>query len=239
MNKKRESIYIGIISLLLSSCSHSNDNNDEQLSQQCQEIKNYLKPYVPENNRIIFHRKFREISAPMVWFKIRQEGVNPITIKPRIADIDNDGDYELIYIQHITSPRHIQSKIFNIKSLSTEESDDLIAKGRKSKYYNKLKKYLHDQYKWGKIYYPFDADKAITDKIRLYVKHPTIKEATHSIKELDERHISKDIFNYHDQTLFLFTDMQSLHIWVLEVLDIEKDTNRLLCDLGLTKNWKK
>lgn len=86
-----------------------------------------------------------------------------------LADLNRDGLSELIYMLDITSPYHIETKMYVLDSLSEDVARSLIEHKFKSPYHKALMKKLADNFVW-------DAIKDINDdSVRLSLSENILK----------------------------------------------------------------
>jgi hypothetical protein len=110
----------------------------------CEELLTFLEDYVIDG---IFDKGELKAKLSKLPIEIMQsEGHFTQLLLFIIMDIDNDQDYEIIHIVSVTTPLHVETKMYYLMDLSQEEADSLIEDGYKSKYYRTIVKDLQGKY---------------------------------------------------------------------------------------------
>ncbi|EGM78100.1 hypothetical protein Rhein_1517 [Rheinheimera sp. A13L] len=113
----------------------------------CSYYKKHLNSFVKEG---ALDRGELLSTVPRVPVSFKS-GDKRVMASMRLADLNRDGVTELIYIVDITSPYHIETKVYILDSLSEDVARSLIDNKFKSPYHKSLMKKMTDKFVWDPI----------------------------------------------------------------------------------------
>lgn len=145
-----------------------------------------------------------------------------------ITDIDNDGDYEIIYIAYKTDPRIVETMIYYLMDISLEEANSLIENGKESQYYKTISEKIWNQY----IY---ESMGLLVDLKPIKIDYPTLLYI--EMEKNPDITFCATILAYKQKTYLLVEELPSpvVSLDVISVIDIGKELFEFECGFSVDK----
>lgn len=186
-----------------------------ELSQEssCSDYRQHLSQYIQDGS-FVRNKTYETVPYIRTSFK---DGNTWVRVPLKIADINQDGNYDLTYLVDITSPGHEKTKIYWLHSIGDELAKRLISDQQKSEFYRPLMEHISATVEW-------DAKKDIVS-------------GAHEIKisgSLDDAKKEGDIWRLDlvdiDKNIYLLVEgLKSNDVWLAK-FEGEKFDQNVVCE---------